>query len=112
MFDNIGKKIKYLASFFCGIGIVLAWIIGIIMISYGASSYRYEEWIPIGICVCILGSIISWIGSFFLYGYGQLIENTDKMVASQNTSVTCQIQTKNNTDKIVETINQKAENQN
>ena len=27
-----------------------------------------------------VGSFLSWIGSFLLYGFGQLIENSDKLV--------------------------------
>ena len=30
-----------------------------------------------GLLTIVLGSLLSWIGSFFTYGFGQLIENTD-----------------------------------
>ena len=29
-----------------------------------------------GFAVLIVGSLVSWIGSFFVYGFGELIENT------------------------------------
>lgn len=68
MFDNIGGKIKVLAQVVCWIGITISVIFGLISFENG------------GIVVIILGSLFSWIGSFTLYGFGQLIENSDILV--------------------------------
>lgn len=74
MFDNIGGKIKNLAVVICWVGIILSIIIGISLMGL------LEEIGFVGIIVMIVGSLFSWIGSFFMYGFGQLIENSDKLV--------------------------------
>lgn len=77
MFNNIGGKIKALAYIACLIGIIACIIIGLSIISLSGMD---EESMIVGIIVIIAGSFISWISSFVLYGYGQLIENSDQMV--------------------------------
>ena len=34
----------------------------------------------LGFVVMVIGSLVSWVSSFTLYGFGQLIENTDQLV--------------------------------
>ena len=36
--------------------------------------------VVVGILTILLGVLISWIGSFVLYGFGQLVDNSDKLV--------------------------------
>ncbi len=74
MFKNIGKKIKILAQIITWIGIVVSCLLGVIMMF--ASPYGV---LP-GILIIIVGSLSSWISSFILYGFGQLIDNSDKAV--------------------------------
>ena len=68
MFDNIGSKIKGFAKVIAWLGIILSFIIGLLSIATG------------GILVIVIGSASSWVGSFVLYGFGQLVENSDKLV--------------------------------
>ena len=75
MFSNIGSKIKVLAVVITCIGIVASIIIGIVLMTTD------EELIVPGILVMIAGSLLSWLSSFFMYGFGQLVENSDKTVA-------------------------------
>ncbi len=100
MFNNIGKKIKTLAKILCWVGIVCSVLTGIAIIVSGGnatlavnngyspltmeSSYTTVPSAVIGIVVIILGSLAAWIGSFFAYGFGQLIENSDQI--RENTS--------------------------
>ncbi len=85
MFNNIGQKIKTLAKVLCWIGIVLSVITGIAAMLSGNSTItingNYAVVSPVisGIIVIIFGCLASWIGSFFAYGFGQLIENTDEI---------------------------------
>ena len=72
MFDNIGGKIKKLAVVCTIVGIASFVIIGIVLM--GDSFFT-------GLLTLVLGAVMSWIGSFTLYGLGQLIENTDELVA-------------------------------
>lgn len=73
MFDNICGKIKTMAQAICALGIIGSVIGGIVLISV--------DMVIVGIIVLIGGSLLSWLGSFGLYGFGQLIENTDILVA-------------------------------
>ena len=76
MFKNIGGKIKGLAKVICYVGIAISVIAGIFMIGFGSSSYNGDTMIVMGCVVMIMGSLVSWIDSFFAYGFGELIENT------------------------------------
>ena len=75
MFNNIGSKIKAVAQVITWIGIISSIIGGIVIMALQES--------PIGVLVIIGGSFISWLSSLTLYGFGQLIENTD-IIAERN----------------------------
>lgn len=80
MFDNIGKKIKILAYVLTWVGIIASVITGIAMMNSFDSIVK-----TIGLIVLIVGSLLSWASSFIIYGFGQLIENTD-IIAGRNKS--------------------------
>jgi hypothetical protein len=83
MFDNIGGKIKGLAKTVCWIGIGISVFIGFVFVLIGAeSSYGSNDNVlaPLGMFIMLGGLFLSWISSFLLYGFGQLIENSDKLV--------------------------------
>lgn len=78
MFDNIGGKIKTVATTIAWLGIIGSIIIGIIIIAEANDSYYPSATETLsGWLVIIVGSLSSWVSSFTLYGFGQLIENTD-----------------------------------
>lgn len=68
MFDNISDKMKSAATALAVLGIIGSIIVGIVMIA---------ESPLVGLLVIVIGSLSSWVSSFTLYGFGQLIENTD-----------------------------------
>ena len=85
MFDNIGHKIQKLAKVLCWIGIIFWVIKGIALIStlsmthkltgsYVTSSSAAD--VLVSAVTIIAGVLLSWIGSFLLYGFGQLVEDT------------------------------------
>jgi len=83
MWDNIGEKIKLLAKVIAWVGIISSVIGGISLISQGFDINQSSRsgrdgglFILLGIASLIGGSIISWISSFFMYGFGELIEKT------------------------------------
>ena len=80
-FDNIGGKIKILAKVTCWIGSISSVIGGVIMMLNGLA-YENTRGILGGIMIAVLGDLVSWVGSFRLYGFGQLIENSD-IIANQ-----------------------------
>ncbi len=73
MFKNVGKKIKDLASIVRLIGAGISVIVGMIILVNG---YFF-----IGILVAGLGIFLSWLSVLTFYGFGQLIDNSDRIVA-------------------------------
>ncbi len=75
MFNNIGKKIKALAKAMFWVGIAASFLIGVVLIERDSDMAKY------GFLIMIAGSLVSWIGCFVLYGFGQLVDNSDILVA-------------------------------
>lgn len=73
MYENIGDKIKAVAVIGCILEIIACVIVGISLIS-NSSSYNHTA--TAGWIIMIVGSLGAWIGSFCLYGFGELIEKT------------------------------------
>ena len=67
MFDNIHRKIKMLAKVITIIGIIGSCITGFVM-------WILPNGFLIGTLVMVIGSLFSWISSFVLYGFGEIIE--------------------------------------
>ena len=66
MFDWIGSKIKGYTKFICWIGIIGSVVLGFAMGSQ----------VPLaGFLVALIGSLFSWISSFILYGFGELVDS-------------------------------------
>ena len=70
MFNEIGKKIKGLASVIAWIGIIASAIMGLSSMKKSALA---------GILIIAIGALVSWVSSFLLYGYGELIDQTSQM---------------------------------
>lgn len=88
MFNNIGKKIKVLAKVVCWIGIVLSFAIGL-LIMFGASILQdmglqklASKGDLFGLLVMVFGTLVSWIGSFYTYGFGELIDTNQELAQS------------------------------
>lgn len=84
MFDNIGRSLKTLAYIILVLGIIASVVLGIVLLATSAG---------LGILVIICGSIVSWIGSAILFGFGQLIENSDAIVSRMTVTKTNSTQT-------------------
>lgn len=87
MFNNIGRKIKTTAKVFCWIGIICSVVSGVVMVSGGFAEMRWgiEYGLPAilgGIGIALLGSLISWVGSFMMVGFGELVENSAEIAAN------------------------------
>ncbi|MCI6825275.1 MAG: hypothetical protein PUF84_02355 [Ruminococcus bromii] len=75
MFKNIGSKIKTLSKVVCWLGIIVSILIGLIFIVASVMSGNGMVYgIIIGLICIVGGSIASWIGSFFTYGFGEIID--------------------------------------
>ena len=98
MFSNIGEKIKKLAAIICWIGIICSLILGIVVVvapnsilynyrvnvngTTVASSNSIVAQVITGVLVFVIGSLASWISSFVLYGFGELVSNSKKIADS------------------------------
>ena len=91
MYNNIGHKIKTLATVIAVIGMIASLLLGVILIS--------KEEFVLGIIVAAIGCLLSWLSSFTLFGYGCLIENTDALAEVS-------YRTLENTAKMVQTCNE------
>lgn len=77
MFGNIGGKIQGVAQVVCWIGIITSVLAGIVLVATGDLAL-------VGILTALVGSIGSWVGSLFLYGFGELILKATEI--ARNTS--------------------------
>ena len=88
VFKNMGGKIKKLAKFLCWAGIIvsIAGGVGIIAAAMDGAGAIYVEGIGriengaawmmgLGAAVAVLGSLFSYIGTMYLYGFGELVQN-------------------------------------
>jgi len=75
MFNEIGKKLKGLALAMFIIGAVASIIIGTVLLIIGIDLEEILLWLT-GIFTMIFGVIASWISSWFLYGFGELVDKT------------------------------------
>ncbi|MCR5566464.1 MAG: hypothetical protein K6F61_06400 [Clostridiales bacterium] len=73
MFSNIGGKIKKLAVVLCILGMVASVVCAVFCF---VNSSRQQDLTLTGVLILVAGCLASWIGSFFTYGFGELIERT------------------------------------
>ena len=80
MYNNIGQKIKQFATVLFTIGTICSILSGsyIVIVSNLEASAT-------GILIVIMGSFLSWVSTFLLYGFGELIERTTEI--ANNTKI-------------------------
>ena len=81
MFDNVGGKIKTLATVSFAVETIVSIIAGIVLVCCGFVDYYVLIFIGIG--AMLVGPVIALITNWFLYGFGELIEKTCEI--AQNT---------------------------
>lgn len=74
LFENVGGKLKTLAIVATVIGMMGSVIAGFIFFTISPIT---------GILIILGGCLCSWLGSLAMYGLGQAVENTDKILAIQ-----------------------------
>ncbi len=77
MYTNVGAQIKSLATTICWITRVL-FILGGLVFAVAAES---PEYFLVAAVMAVLGWFMGWLSGLFIYGFGQLIENSDKLVS-------------------------------
>ena len=78
MYNNVGGKIKTCAKVFAIIFILITFLLSVILLT----SHSDED-VAFGVILFPIGCFISWISFISMYAFGQLVENSDKMVALQ-----------------------------
>ena len=95
MYENVGKKIKGVATFFCWAGIIASFVYAGILFynaikvsnyySFNASNKQFF----LIIIILIGGVAISWLASLTLYGFGELVDRAvsidDKLCITNKT---------------------------
>lgn len=76
MFENISGKLKTLAKVITVAGVIVSVINGFVMMNQTALG---------GLLVMAIGSLLSWVSSFVIYGLGELVEQAER--SNNNTYV-------------------------
>ena len=71
MYNNIGGKIKLLAVLITAVYSALS--------IYCGCSILFGNKNVLGWLFIVLGPLVSWLSSFVLYGFGQLIQNSQEL---------------------------------
>ncbi len=79
MYNNIGSKIKGLVKLIVYGGILLLFIGGWILFFVLLDRRATEDIAFIGIIIAFIGPVICWLSGFFLYGFGELIDQTQQI---------------------------------
>ncbi len=79
MFENIASKIKTMAGWIFGLGLCGTILLGLTLMSQD---------VLFGVVVIIIGVLSSLIIPYLIYGFGQLIENSDYIAKKISTNAT------------------------
>lgn len=79
LYENIGEKIKALGKIVFGLGIAIFSLSGLIVFIGLVGSMGFVAFL-MGVGIIAVGIITAYISSMFLYGFGELISNSQKMV--------------------------------
>ncbi|MCR4874725.1 MAG: hypothetical protein K5923_03150 [Clostridia bacterium] len=83
LFSHIGKKIMTLAKVICWLGIIGSVIMAIVIMASGKffdTAFEKGYVVGYGIGYGLAGCIVSWLSTWILYGFGRLIDNSDRQV--------------------------------
>lgn len=82
MYNNISAKIKVFAICVCVIGTVISLASAAVYFALAIEADDTNLFIK-GLIVGILGTLVSWVGTFCLYGFGHLIDLSEKTLELQ-----------------------------
>ena len=84
LFSNIGEKIKSFVMAFFVIQVVLYGISGLVMLIGFAKTNGFLAFLMF-IATLAVGFLVAYISSLFLYGFGELVSNSQKLVDNSYT---------------------------
>ncbi len=95
MYKNVGKSIKTLVNVLVIIGIAICALVAFLGLAGLVLATGFSDEAPVAMIISAVGIIIScgvmaffiWLSGLTLYAYGEIAENTAKMVQSQNVQI-------------------------
>ena len=69
-----------LAEVLCWIGITVSVLAAVLLFVSGVTEDNPHA-VLFGLLLVVLGPLLSWIGSFLLYGFGELVTKTSRIAA-------------------------------
>lgn len=78
MWKDIGKKVKGLAKFICIGGIVISVLSAVLTWMAGSASDKLNTFFP-GLLTLVVGSLLSWIGSWVTYAIGEACDRASEI---------------------------------
>lgn len=73
MYENIGKKFMLLAKVVFYIGTAICIILGLYFL------FKGSDFVLTGLLLMIVGPIITWVATWGLYAFGQLVDDVEKI---------------------------------
>lgn len=74
MFTDVGDKLKKVAK-------ILFWVFAVVGVGGGVAAIiagdLEPEFFLLGLVIAAVGIFASWIGALAIYGFGELVENSD-----------------------------------
>lgn len=97
MYKNVGKSIKKLVDILVTAGITVWVAISILLAvlvfkevdNIGEFPAELLLKFIVGIFICALMALLTWLGGLTMYAYGEIAENTAKMVKYQEEQIEC-----------------------
>jgi len=80
VYNNVGKKIKGVARTIATIGYVISAVLAILLMSLDRNLDAEGILFVIGLFAGAWGCLISWLFELILYGFGQLVDNSDHIL--------------------------------
>ena len=82
MNDDIGKRLKKLAKVLTAVEHPLCIVLAIVFWALAGDSDLYILMTILGFVFLLVMPFITWIGNMLIYGFGRLIENSEKQTSS------------------------------
>lgn len=75
MFNDVSNKLKLVAKIIGYGGIVLSCLAGLIFFIVGITTYLEKVAFLIGLAIALVGSVLSWVSSLFIYAFAEMNES-------------------------------------
>ncbi len=81
MYHRVGQKIMGIAAALTTVGIIISFLLGLVFMFVFAFAEKPALGFVLFIATIALGTLLSWLSSVLLYGFGRLVDNSDRLVS-------------------------------